>query len=230
VDEDNLDDLNGDGHITQMRRRNVNGRFRVSPEDPRLMVPVRPGERGEYDLLGQEGFDNDGDGFVNEDADGGYDPNRNWPWRWAPQYVQGGSDPYPTSLVETQHIIRFVTAHPNIAGAQSYHNSGGHAAARPRRPAGRVPSAGRAGVRRDRAHRRGDPPGLSLHDRLEGPLHGVGRRARLVLRRARNPDVQQRAVHAVPLLQPDQRRRRRAVRSATRAATRPPSRASIACC
>ncbi len=125
VDEDNLDDLNGDGHITQMRRRNVNGRFRVSPEDPRLMVPVRPGERGEYDLLGQEGFDNDGDGFVNEDADGGYDPNRNWPWRWAPQYVQGGSDPYPTSLVETQNIIRFVTAHPNIAGAQSYHNSGG---------------------------------------------------------------------------------------------------------
>jgi hypothetical protein len=125
VDEDNLDDLNGDGHITQMRRKNVNGRFRVSPEDPRLMIPVLPGEKGEYDLLGSEGFDNDGDGLVNEDADGGYDPNRNWPWRWAPQYVQGGSDPYPTSLIETQNIIKFVTAHPNIAGAQSYHNSGG---------------------------------------------------------------------------------------------------------
>lgn len=125
IDEDNLDDLNGDGHITQMRRMNVNGRFKVSPEDPRLLIPVLPGEQGEYDLLGQEGFDNDGDGFVNEDADGGYDPNRNWPWRWMPQYVQGGSDPYPTSLVETQNIIKFVTAHPNIAGAQSYHNSGG---------------------------------------------------------------------------------------------------------
>ena len=125
IDEDNLDDLNGDGHITQMRRKNVNGRFKVSPEDPRLMIPVLPGEKGEYDLLGQEGFDNDGDGFVNEDSDGGYDPNRNWPWRWMPQYVQGGSDPYPTSLVETQNIVKFVTAHPNIAGAQSYHNSGG---------------------------------------------------------------------------------------------------------
>jgi hypothetical protein len=125
VDEDNLDDLNGDGHITQMRRRNANGRFKVSPEDPRLMIPVRPGEQGEYDLLGQEGFDNDGDGFVNEDADGGYDPNRNWPWRWAPQYVQGGADRYPGSLVETRNIMSFVIAHPNIAGAQSYHNSGG---------------------------------------------------------------------------------------------------------
>jgi hypothetical protein len=125
IDEDNLDDLNGDGHITQMRRKNVNGRFKASPEDPRLLIPVLPGEQGDYDLLGQEGFDNDGDGFVNEDSDGGYDPNRNWPWRWMPQYVQGGSDPYPTSLVETQNIIKFVTAHPNIAGAQSYHNSGG---------------------------------------------------------------------------------------------------------
>jgi hypothetical protein len=125
VDEDNLDDLNGDGHITQMRRRNVNGRFRVSPEDPRLLIPVLPGEQGEYDLLGQEGFDNDGDGFVNEDADGGYDPNRNWPWRWAPQYVQGGADRYPGSLAETRNIMDFVIAHPNIAGAQSYHNSGG---------------------------------------------------------------------------------------------------------
>ena len=89
------------------------------------MIPVLPGEKGEYDLLGQEGFDNDGDGVVNEDADGGYDPNRNWPWRWAPQYVQGGSDPYPTSLVETRNVMNFVIAHPNIAGAQSYHNSGG---------------------------------------------------------------------------------------------------------
>jgi hypothetical protein len=125
VDEDGLDDLNGDGHITQMRRRNPNGRFRVSPEDPRLLVPILPGEQGEYDLLGAEGFDNDGDGFVNEDGPGVYDPNRNWPWRWAPQYVQGGADRYPGSLVETRNIMDFVIAHPNIAGAQSYHNSGG---------------------------------------------------------------------------------------------------------
>lgn len=125
VDEDGLDDLNGDGHITQMRRRNPNGRFRVSPEDPRIMIPVLPGEKGEYDLLGAEGFDNDGDGFVNEDGPGSYDPNRNWPWRWAPQYVQGGADRYPGSLIETRNIMDFVLAHPNIAGAQSYHNSGG---------------------------------------------------------------------------------------------------------
>ncbi len=125
VDEDQLDDLDGDGHITQMRRRNPNGRFIESPEDPRIMIPVLPGQRGQWELLGGEGIDNDGDGQINEDAVGGYDPNRNWPWRWQPQYVQGGADFYPTSLPETRAVINFALAHPNIAGAQSYHNNGG---------------------------------------------------------------------------------------------------------
>ena len=41
-DEDDLDDLNGDGHITMMRRRDPNGRWLVSREDPRLMIRARP--------------------------------------------------------------------------------------------------------------------------------------------------------------------------------------------
>ena len=125
VDEDGLDDLDGDGSITQMRRRNPNGRWVTSPVDPRIMMPAGPDQKGEWELLGQEGIDNDGDGQVNEDAIGGYDPNRNWPWRWQPQYVQRGSDYYPASLPETRAVIQFVLDHPNIAGAQSYHNSGG---------------------------------------------------------------------------------------------------------
>lgn len=125
IDEDGYDDLDGDGHITQMRRRNPNGQWKESPVDPRIMVRVGPGEKGDWDVLGLEGIDNDGDGLVNEDAIGGYDPNRNWPWRWQPQYVQGGADWWPTSLPETRAVMDFVFAHENIAGAQSYHNSGG---------------------------------------------------------------------------------------------------------
>lgn len=125
VDEDGLDDLNADGHITMMRRRNANGRWLASPEDPRLMIRAEPDEPGEYEILGLEGFDNDGDGRVNEDRPGYYDPNRNWPWRWEPQYIQFGADAYPTSLPETRAVIDFVVGHPNIGGAQTYHNSGG---------------------------------------------------------------------------------------------------------
>ncbi len=124
-DEDGLDDLNGDGHITQIRRRNPNGRYIISPIDPRLMVLAPPGTKGEWDLLGSEGLDNDGDGQVNEDGPGGYDPNRNWPWRWMPAYVQGGADFYPVSLPETKAVVSFVMTRPNIAAAQSYHNNGG---------------------------------------------------------------------------------------------------------
>jgi hypothetical protein len=125
IDEDTYDDIDGDGHITQMRRRSAYGRMMPSPEEPRLLIAAPPGAFGGWESLGGEGLDNDGDGAINEDGVGGYDPNRNWPWRWQPQYVQGGSDFYPTSLPETRAVVDFVTAHPNIAGAQSYHNSGG---------------------------------------------------------------------------------------------------------
>src|SRR3954453_11860992 len=82
ADEDGYEDINGDGQITLMRRKDPNGRYKVSTEDPRILVPIKPGEPGEYDLLGVEGIDNDNDGRVNEDPPGGYDMNRNYPADW----------------------------------------------------------------------------------------------------------------------------------------------------
>ena len=125
IDEDGYDDLDGDGNITQMRIKDPNGRWVVDHEDPRIMVRAKPDERGEYTLLGSEGIDNDGDGEVNEDGPGAYDPNRDWGWNWAPRYVQGGADRYPFIFPENRTIAEFVLAHSNIAAGQTYHNSGG---------------------------------------------------------------------------------------------------------
>lgn len=125
IDEDGFDDLDGDGEITQMRRRNPLGRLKVDPNDKNRMIAARPDEAGEYELLGNEGLDNDGDGLVNEDRQGAYDPNRDWGWNWQPDYIQGGAMKYPFSLPENEAIRKFVMAHPNIAGAQSFHNTGG---------------------------------------------------------------------------------------------------------
>ncbi len=125
VDEDPHDDLDGDGHITQMRRRDPNGRWKIHPDYPNLMIQAKDDERGDYVLLGSEGFDNDGDGRVNEDGDGYYDPNRDWPRQWQPKHVQGGAHRYPLSIGENRLAADFVLDHPNIAGAQSYHNTGG---------------------------------------------------------------------------------------------------------
>ena len=85
----------------------------------------RPGRQGDYVLLGSEGIDNDGDGRVNEDPVGGYDGNRNWASNWQPNYIQGGAMDYPFQLPEAKAVNDFLIAHPNIAGVQSYHNSGG---------------------------------------------------------------------------------------------------------
>ena len=125
ADEDGPEDLDGDGSITQMRKKDPSGNFKALSEDPRILVPVRPGEKGEYILLGEEGIDNDGDGRINEDEPGGYDMNRNYGYNWQPHYVQRGAGDYPFCFPETQAIRDFILANPNIAGAQNFHNNGG---------------------------------------------------------------------------------------------------------
>ncbi|MBI4811581.1 MAG: peptidase M14 [Ignavibacteriales bacterium] len=125
IDEDGADDLDGDGEITQMRIKDPNGRWIADPDDPRILKRAKPDQRGEYELFWSEGIDNDGDGMINEDGPGSYDPNRNWPWKWAPQYVQWGADQYPGSLPETRAVVDFTMKHDNIAAFQTYHNSGG---------------------------------------------------------------------------------------------------------
>ncbi|MCR9183171.1 MAG: M14 family metallopeptidase [Flavobacteriaceae bacterium] len=123
--EDMFDDLNGDNHITMMIRKSPTGQFIKDPQDPRRLIRVEPEQKGDYEMLGFEGVDLDGDGRVNEDGIGYYDPNRDWGWKWQPDYVQRGAYKYPFSLPETRAVADFVMKHPNIAGAQSYHNYGG---------------------------------------------------------------------------------------------------------
>jgi len=124
-DEDFPDDLDGDGNITRMRKRDPFGRYKTHPEDPRLMVRVKPGEKGEWTILGDEGIDNDGDGRVNEDAEGYVDPNRNWGFDWAPEYVQEGAGQYPFSGVGLKALGEWVVQRTNICMVWSFHNTGG---------------------------------------------------------------------------------------------------------
>lgn len=125
IDEDGEEDINGDGFITQMRIRVKGGRWKEDPDDKRILVRCALDEEGEFEMLGSEGIDNDGDGLVNEDGPGSYDPNRNWGWLWKPNYIQGGADRYPFSLPETKAVADFMSAHLNISASESYHNSGG---------------------------------------------------------------------------------------------------------
>ncbi len=67
-----------------------------------------------------EGIDNDGDGKVNEDGTGYYDPNRDWGWKWQPNYIQNGAYKYPFSLPENRNIRNFVYGASEYCGCTEF--------------------------------------------------------------------------------------------------------------
>ena len=120
-DEDQTEDVDGDGELSTMYIEDPKGPFKLSP-DKRRFVPVidEKEEVLRFRRIGSEGFDNDGDGMINEDDLGGPDPNRNMPYGWN---LQAGEF-YPLSEPETRNVFEFQLAHPNIFASFHYHNTG----------------------------------------------------------------------------------------------------------
>jgi hypothetical protein len=124
VDEDPPEDLDKDGRLLQMRVKDPAGRWKISPEEPRLMVARAKDETGgTYYSVYSEGIDNDNDGRFNEDTVGGVDVNRNFPANWAS--TQQASGPYPLSEPESRALVEYMTSRPNIAAVHTFHTSGG---------------------------------------------------------------------------------------------------------
>lgn len=129
-DRDGLypEDIDGDGRIVQMRVPDPDGAWKVSANDPRLMVRRGPDEEGgQYYRLHTEGRIRNYDGYQVMIAPPrqGLDFNRSFPYIWAPEGEERGSGPYPLSEPETRALVHFITAHPNISGAISYHTYSG---------------------------------------------------------------------------------------------------------
>jgi len=117
-------DLNGDGLTTTMRIRDVNGPWKASPEDDRVMVRREPDEQGgEYFFVLPEGTIKDWDGGAIKLAPDlmGLDVNLNFPHDWAPEWTQKGAGEYPLSEPETRALADFLFAHPNIYATQHFH-------------------------------------------------------------------------------------------------------------
>jgi murein tripeptide amidase MpaA len=123
------EDLDGDGWILAMRIADPHGPFKVSDQDPRLMVPRAPDETGgTYYRLLPEGRLSDLDGLVGEIkppvSPWGLDLNRNFPAHWKQDPGAGGG-PYPLSEPETRAIAEFMLARKNLSGSQHYHTFSG---------------------------------------------------------------------------------------------------------
>jgi hypothetical protein len=114
LDEDGPDDLNKDGLITQMRVKDVEGKWFPDQNEPRLMKMADPkkGEKGLYKIY-TEGLDNDQDGKYNEDPAGGIEINRNFPHDF--EYGIKSAGLWPGSAQETIALLEFLTSQNNIA-------------------------------------------------------------------------------------------------------------------
>lgn len=128
VDGLTIEDVDGDGRVLMMRIPDPHGTYKKHPQEPRLMVPREPGEfGGQYYRMLPEGALQHFDGVqirANRDKEG-LDLNRNFPSLWRQEFEQVGAGPYPTSEPEVRAMVHFITTHPNIGAAISYHTHSG---------------------------------------------------------------------------------------------------------
>lgn len=128
------EDVNGDGHILQMRVPAEDGGFVIDDVDPRVMRPRRPGEIGGkyYHVFPEGRIDRKSKtgnlpafALAKDARRSSMDFNRNFPIRWAGETGQPGSGPYPLSEPELRSLADFIQAHPNISAYVALHTTGG---------------------------------------------------------------------------------------------------------
>jgi murein tripeptide amidase MpaA len=125
-----IEDLDGDGRVLDMRIEDPNGAWRGHPDEPKLLVrrdPVDGPDDGPFYRLLTEGRVQNYDGVTIKVPwpIEGLDLNRNFPAEWAPEHEQRGAGPYPTSEPEVRAMVQAVTDRPNITGHIAYHTFSG---------------------------------------------------------------------------------------------------------
>jgi hypothetical protein len=117
--EDGMDDLDGNGKITMMRIESPIGDYKLHPDDPRVLIKAdaSKGEKGKYILL-QEGIDNDKDGNLNEDGEGGIAFNRNLTYKHN-TFAPGAGD-FPAGEKEARALLDFLFDAFNVYAVVSF--------------------------------------------------------------------------------------------------------------
>ncbi|MEO6570698.1 MAG: M14 family metallopeptidase [Ilumatobacteraceae bacterium] len=126
-----ISDVDHDGRILQMRVADVNGTWKASSVDHRLLVPREPDEdgAGPYYRVFREGRVQNYDGVTVPPAVPvhGIDSNRNFPFAWEryPGKAPTGAGDHPMSEPEVRAVVEGVIARPNITAYFAYHTFSG---------------------------------------------------------------------------------------------------------
>jgi hypothetical protein len=122
-------DVDGDGTVRTIRIPAAHGPWKANAEEPRLLERRLPEDtEGPFYLCMREGR------FIQDDWDGvtiepspltGLDLNRNFPYGWRQESQQSGAGPYPASEPEVRALVAFLTSHPNVCFAVTYHTMSG---------------------------------------------------------------------------------------------------------
>lgn len=123
------EDVDGDGLALVMRRQDATGEFVESTAFPGLLVLRQPEDVGPFYKVWPEGRIEGFDGRHVPDpgflADNYPDLNRNYPFDWRGSHEQAGAGDHPGSEPETQVVVAFARAHPEIFAWLNLHTFGG---------------------------------------------------------------------------------------------------------
>jgi hypothetical protein len=122
-------DVDGDGRVRTMRKKDPTGEYVEHPDVPGLMVERTLEDAGPFYKVWPEGTIENFDGVhVPEPhflSDNDVDLNRNFPFDWHPEHHQTGAGAYPTSEPEARAVVDFHTRHPNVFFWLNLHTYGG---------------------------------------------------------------------------------------------------------
>jgi hypothetical protein len=124
-----LRDMDGDGVVRMLRKRDPAGEVVEADAKSGMLVPRRIEHTGPFYKVFPEGEIANFDGVNIPDphflGDNAVDFNRNFPWSWAPEGEQAGAGDFPGSAPETRAVMQFVTERPNLFAWLNLHTFGG---------------------------------------------------------------------------------------------------------
>ncbi len=126
----NQKDIDGDGDMLTIRKKDRAGAFKINPHNPLLLTQREPGDNdpdADYYFLYEEGeLAHLRSRSHRTESGWGLDLNRNFPFEYRPEGQQLGAGTHALSMPEARALVEAVTERKNIFLVITLHTHGGY--------------------------------------------------------------------------------------------------------